>query len=48
MSTSKPRLPLDWRPSRQLRAWELHQQGWTGTAIAEAFGVTKGGVSRRL
>src|SRR5215208_4814982 len=48
MSTAKPRSPRDWREGRRLRAWALHQQGWTGTAIAEALGVTKGAVSRWL
>ena len=33
---------------RRLRAWALHQQGWKGTAIAAALGVTKGAVSRWL
>src|ERR671938_62131 len=48
MSTAKPRSPRDWREGRRLRAWALHQQGWTGTAIADALGVTKGAVSRWL
>src|SRR5918992_1334009 len=48
MSTAKPRSPRDWREGRRLRAWALHQQGWTGTAIAEPLGVTKGAVSRWL
>ena len=33
---------------RRLRAWELHQQGWTGRAIATALGVTPGAVSQWL
>src|SRR5829696_8859480 len=48
MSTRKLRLPRDWREERRLRGWALHQQGWTGTAIATALGVTKGAVSRWL
>jgi len=48
MNTTKPHQPRDWREGRRLRAWELHQQGWTGTAIAEALGVSKGAVSRWL
>jgi transposase len=48
MSTAKPRSPRDWREGRRLRAWALHQQGWMGSAIAEALGVTKGAVSRWL
>ena len=31
-----------------MRAWELHQQGWTGRAIATALGVTPGVVSQWL
>src|SRR5919198_4133080 len=48
MSIPKLRSPRDWREGRRLRAWALHQQGWTGTAIADALGVTKGAVSRWL
>src|SRR5918997_776634 len=48
MSTAKPCSPRDWREGRRLRAWVLHQHGWTGTAIAAALGVTKGAVSRWL
>jgi transposase len=33
---------------RRLRTWELHQQGWTGRAIATALGVTPGAVSQWL
>jgi transposase len=33
---------------RRLRAWELHQQGWTGKQIAQALAVTKGAVSQWL
>lgn len=40
--------PHDWREGRRLRAWALHQQGWTQTAIAQAFGVTQGTVSQWL
>ena len=38
--------PQDWQEGRRLRAWELHQQGWKQTQIAEARGVTQGAVSR--
>lgn len=38
--------PRDWQEGRRLRAWELHQQGWKQTRIAEALGVTQGAVSR--
>lgn len=40
------RTPHDWNEGRRLRAWELHQQGWTQTQIAVALGVTQGAVSR--
>jgi transposase len=40
--------PQDWREGRRLRAWELHQQGWSGRAIAAALGVTPGAVSQWL
>jgi transposase len=33
---------------RRLRAWSLHQAGWTGRAIAQALGVTAGAVSQWL
>ncbi len=33
---------------RRLRAWELHQAGWTGRAIAQALDVTEGAVSQWL
>ena len=48
MNRAKPRSPRDWREARRLRAWTLHQQDWTGTAIGDALGVTKGAVSRWL
>ena len=32
----------EWRP---IRAWELHQEGWTGKAIAAALKVSEGAVS---
>lgn len=40
--------PADWREGRRLRAWELHQQGWTQQNIAAALGVTQGAVSQWL
>jgi transposase len=33
---------------RRLRAWALHQDGWSGRAIAQALGVTPGAVSQWL
>src|SRR3989442_12035694 len=40
--------PVDWREGRRLRAWELHQAGWTQRAIAAALGVTPGAVGQWL
>ena len=48
MSTrvASPRQQLnEWR---RLRAWALHQEGWSGCAIAQALGVTPGAVSQWL
>lgn len=36
---------VEWREGRRLRAWELHEAGWSQAAIAEALGVTPGAVS---
>src|SRR5262245_62351472 len=33
---------------RRLRAWALHQEGWSGRAIAQALDVTPGAVSQWL
>ena len=38
----------NWRESRRLRAWELHQKGWKQRHIAEALGVTPRAVSQWL
>lgn len=38
----------DWLEGRRLRAWELHEQGWTQKRIAQALGVTQGAVSQWL
>ena len=38
----------DAREWRRLRAWELHQQGWTGKAIAQALGASEAAVSTWL
>jgi|SRR4051794_15199894 len=48
MSTTQHNPPANWREGRRLRAWELHQQGWTQQHIAQAFGVTQGAVSQWL
>lgn len=45
MKRTKPH-PQDWREGRRLRAWELHQQGWSQKRIAEALGVSPGAVSQ--
>jgi hypothetical protein len=33
----------DWREGRRLHAFELKEQGWKQTEIADALGVTEGG-----
>ena len=38
----------DVREWRRLRGWELHQQGWTGKAIATALGASEAAVSTWL
>jgi len=48
MSTTNHNPPPTWSEGRRLRAWELHQQGWPQTRIAEALGVTQGAVSQWL
>ena len=40
--------PRDWREARRLRAFDLHVNGWTGAAIAEALGASEGAVSQWL
>jgi transposase len=45
-SMNKTDRPRTWREGRRLRAWELHQQGWSQRRIAEALGVTAGAVSQ--
>jgi transposase len=46
MSTVRSADAVDWREGRRLRAWELHEAGWSQAAIAEALGVTPGAVSQ--
>ncbi len=48
MTTTDAAPPRDWREGRRMRALELHEQGWSGTRIAEALGVTGGAVSQWL
>src|SRR4051794_7951971 len=43
MNTTKPN---DYREYRRLQAYELKQQGWKNSRIAQALGVTKGAVSQ--
>jgi len=48
MTTNTAASSTDVKEWRRLRAWELHEQGWTGRAIAAAPGVTPGAVSQWL
>src|SRR5689334_22393328 len=48
MSTSAHLSSMSWQEWRRLRAWDLHQQGWTQQQIAQALGVTQGAVSQWL
>ncbi len=48
MTTETAASATDVKEWRRLRAWELHQQGWRGRAIATALGVTPGAVSQWL
>ena len=48
MSPARKTLADDWREARRLRAWELHQQGWSQRKIAEELGVTQGAISQWL
>jgi transposase len=48
MSTTDPQKPVSWSEGRRLRAWELHQLGWTQAHIAAALGVTQAAVSQWL
>jgi transposase len=48
MRTTASERPTDWREGRRLRAWELHEQGWSGKTIAAALRVTTGAVSQWL
>ena len=40
--------PPHWQEIRRLRAWELHQQGWSQREIAAQLGVTQGAISQWL
>src|SRR5689334_10372703 len=48
MSTTDPKRSTSWYEGRRLRAWELHQLGWTQSHIAAALDVTQGAVSQWL
>lgn len=37
-----------WRAYRRQRVWEMHQQGYKQQVIADALGLTQGGVSHIL
>lgn len=48
MSKSPDFQSVDWRENRRLRAWALHQQGWSQSQIAVELAVSQGAVSRWL
>ena len=48
MSPARNTLSSDSREARRMRAWELHQQGWSQRKIAAELGVTQGAVSQWL
>lgn len=48
MNTTDPKRSTSWSEGRRLRAWELHQLGWTQSRIAAALDVTQGAVSQWL
>lgn len=46
MPASRSAKPNDQREQRRMRAWELHQRGWTQDKIARELGVSQGAVSQ--
>ena len=46
MDSASDGKPADWEEARQLRAWELVQEGWKQQDVAAALGVTGGAVSQ--
>src|SRR3954447_3355045 len=46
METTLSSQASNWREGRRLRAFELKEQGWKQTQIADALGVTEGAVSQ--
>jgi transposase len=45
MSTARVRSGQDIREWRRMRAWALHQEGWSGKEIAAALAVSRAAVS---
>lgn len=48
METTNQTEIKNWREYRRKRVWEMHQQGYKQQAIADALGLTQGGVSQIL
>lgn len=48
MRTEPSSSPIDWLERRRLRAWELHQQGWSQRRIATELQVTQGAICQWL
>lgn len=48
MDVTPPESQPDWRENRRLRAWELHQKGWSQRRIAKELSVSQGAVSQWL
>jgi transposase len=48
MTQNKANTKIDWREYRRLRVWEMHRQGYKQSEIAQALGLSQGGVSHIL
>jgi transposase len=48
MTENKASTKVDWREYRRLRVWEMHRQGYKQVEIAQALGLSQGGVSHIL
>jgi transposase len=48
MTQNKASPKVDWREYRRQRVWEMHRQGYKQTEIAQALGLSQGGVSHIL